>query len=80
MDWSYLPFNGGPRVCIGQQFALTEAGYVTARLLQRFEVMEGGGNSWDPVEKGGLGCIRTIVSLTMSPTDGVKVKFKEAEE
>ncbi|KAL1640304.1 hypothetical protein SLS58_007120 [Diplodia intermedia] len=24
--WQYLPFNGGPRVCVGQQYALTEAG------------------------------------------------------
>ncbi|GES57063.1 cytochrome P450 alkane hydroxylase [Aspergillus terreus] len=27
--WEYLPFNGGPRICLGQQYALTEAGYVT---------------------------------------------------
>lgn len=33
-------FNGGPRICIGQQFALTEASYVTVRLLQRFDKME----------------------------------------
>ncbi|KAL5321155.1 hypothetical protein ACEPPN_011967 [Leptodophora sp. 'Broadleaf-Isolate-01'] len=39
--WSYVPFNGGPRLCIGQQFALTEAGYVVVRLLQRFDEMEG---------------------------------------
>jgi cytochrome P450 len=43
--WEYLPFNGGPRICIGQQFALTEAGYVIVRLAQRFERIEGVGNS-----------------------------------
>lgn len=24
--WTYIPFNGGPRICVGQQFALTEMG------------------------------------------------------
>lgn len=38
--WEYLPFNGGPRVCIGQQYALTEAGYTTVRLMQRFAKVE----------------------------------------
>lgn len=33
-------FNGGPRICIGQQFALTEASYVIIRLMQRFDKME----------------------------------------
>ena len=35
--WTYIPFNGGPRICIGQQFALTEMGYTLVRILQRFE-------------------------------------------
>lgn len=38
--WEYIPFNGGPRICLGQQFALTEAGYVIVRLLQRFDKLE----------------------------------------
>lgn len=35
--WEFLPFNGGPRICLGQQFALTEAGYVIVRILQRYD-------------------------------------------
>ncbi|KAF2092447.1 cytochrome P450 family protein [Rhizodiscina lignyota] len=40
LGWEYLPFNGGPRVCLGQQFALTEAGYVITKILQRFDKIE----------------------------------------
>lgn len=25
--WTYVPFNGGPRICVGQNFALTEMAY-----------------------------------------------------
>ncbi|KAF2204790.1 cytochrome P450 [Delitschia confertaspora ATCC 74209] len=38
--WEFLPFNGGPRICLGQQYALTEASYVTCRLVQEFKGCE----------------------------------------
>jgi len=36
--FAYLPFGVGPRVCIGAQFALTEATLVLARLVRQFEI------------------------------------------
>jgi cytochrome P450 len=34
--FAYLPFGGGPRVCIGQLLAMTEATLILATLAQRF--------------------------------------------
>jgi unspecific monooxygenase len=36
--YAYLPFGAGPRICVGAQFALTEATLVLARLLQNFRI------------------------------------------
>ena len=38
--WSYLPFGGGPRVCPGQQLALTEIGYSVVKIVQAFPRIE----------------------------------------
>ncbi|CUA76640.1 Cytochrome P450 52E1 [Rhizoctonia solani] len=36
----FVPFNAGPRICLGQQFAYNEASFVLVRLFQRFSKLE----------------------------------------
>jgi cytochrome P450 len=69
--WQYIPFNGGPRICIGQQFALTEMGYTIVRLLQRFEHVE---NFMREVD-GGVPLLKA--EIVLQPGQGVKVALWE---
>lgn len=71
--WGYLPFNGGPRVCLGQQFALTEIAYTVVRILQEFKAVE----SCDPSpwqENWMTSCsVFTGCQVSMIPYDDVSV-------
>jgi cytochrome P450 len=60
--WGYLPFNGGPRICLGQQSAIVESSYVITRIVQSFKRLEPRGAPF--VEN---------LSLTLSHHDGVKL-------
>ncbi|THH10403.1 hypothetical protein EW145_g1356 [Phellinidium pouzarii] len=35
----FLPFNAGPRICLGQQFAYNEVSFMLIRLLQAFDAV-----------------------------------------
>jgi cytochrome P450 len=47
--FAYLPFGIGPRVCIGAQFALTEAILVLAKMLKAFEIRRADSEGVAPV-------------------------------
>ncbi|KAK3300298.1 cytochrome P450 [Chaetomium fimeti] len=71
--WQYIPFNGGPRICIGQQFALTEMGYVLTRLFQRYDRID---NHMGPLD-GGNPVLKA--DIVLQPALGVKVGLWEAK-
>ncbi|KAI5968308.1 hypothetical protein CANMA_002524 [Candida margitis] len=67
LGWAYLPFNGGPRICLGQQFALTEASYVIVRLAQMFPNLVSKYDGPEPCRK--------LIHLTMCLKDGLEVQM-----
>lgn len=62
--WHYIPFSGGPRVCPGQQIALTQCAYVLLRLVQNFENIENRDTEVAFVEQS---------RLTVESRNGVKI-------
>ena len=70
--WEYLPFNGGPRICIGQQFALTEASYVVVRLLQKFDRIEAAAGEMEEI-------VTSNLTLTNCPGKPVTLRMHEAK-
>ena len=64
--FAYLPFGGGPRVCIGQHFALMEAASVLTTVARRFRVRLAAGAA-----------ARPLPSTTLQPAPPLLMQVEE---
>lgn len=62
--YAYMPFGGGPRICIGQRFAMIEATLLLATIAQRFGVI------WQRDRP-----VTPFPSITLRPGGGVWVQL-----
>lgn len=60
--YTFLPFGGGPRNCIGMVFAQVETRIVLARILQQFNLHKRGGN------------VHIHMGATLEPRPGVMIQ------
>ncbi|KAF7356091.1 Cytochrome P450 [Mycena venus] len=89
--FQFLPFNAGPRICLGQQFAYNEMSFMLIRLLQSFSSFSIDEAAFAPAARPpaewkdfaparkGIDKFRPKMHLTMYTTDGMWIKVKEAE-
>jgi cytochrome P450 len=64
--FAYIPFGGGPRGCIGNQFAMIEAQLIVAMIAQRYRI--------DLVPDPN---IRPEPLITLRPTPGIRARLRK---
>ncbi|KAG9217637.1 hypothetical protein CCMSSC00406_0003674 [Pleurotus cornucopiae] len=91
-SFAFLPFNAGPRICLGQQFAYNEMSFMVIRLLQAFDSFTLDEDAQPPETKPlpewrnevgtrkGMEKFFPKVGLTLYAHGGLWIKAKEAQE
>jgi len=70
IPYTYRPFGGGPRVCIGQRFAIIEIKITVAKMLSKFKIVESPGTTLNMLEG----------SWFLKMFEGLKVKFVKRQD
>lgn len=65
-DFAFLPFGGGPRKCVGDQFALMESIVALSMLLQKFDVEL----------RGSADAVEIVTGATIHTKNGLWCKIK----
>lgn len=68
LEKAFLPFGGGPRICIGDRFAQMEAAIILMAILRHY----------DP-EYVGESAPVPLISINMPPKDGMLLKFSRIQ-
>ncbi|KAE8685232.1 hypothetical protein F3Y22_tig00111099pilonHSYRG00039 [Hibiscus syriacus] len=66
-DFAFLPFGGGPKKCVGDQFALMESTMALAVLFQKFDVEL----------KGSPESVELVTGATIHTKNGLWCKLKK---
>jgi cytochrome P450 len=67
---AWFPFGTGPRVCIGQHFAMLEMGLIAAMLMQRFHLVWPENASWPEAD----------LAVTLRPAKPIQLKLHAREK
>ncbi|KAJ5846654.1 hypothetical protein N7534_010323 [Penicillium rubens] len=73
IGWGFFPFSGGPRQCLGEDFAQMEVSYTIVRMLQAFShISLPVGEPNEPV-----GSEKQQLTLVLSSAEGCKVEISK---
>ncbi len=67
--WEYIPFGGGPRICVGQQSALTQMLYFVTRMFQTFKAIEPRVDRPPDLRAGGTVALAHGCIVSLKPRD-----------
>lgn len=74
IGYGFLPFGAGPRHCLGQAFALLEASYTVARIIQWYPYL-----TVPPGETMEIGKEKQTLTLVVSCAEGCKLRLDHTE-